>query len=236
MKTSKLIVCSPIVLLSVVSVHAQFQDLNFERADPVIDPTGPVYPYDVTAMSALPGWTVYLGNVQQADVLQNLSTLNQASVDIFGPSYPAAGPDGPGVIDGDYSVLLQAGNYPNSPQDVNASIVEGGLIPASAQSLQFEAYLGTPSTEFSVSINGNILTPVVIGTGANYTLYGADISSYAGTIAGLEFSALFTDGRTSEFGLDDISFSPNAVPEPGVVALTAFSGILLSAQKWFRRR
>jgi hypothetical protein len=237
MKTLRLAILSLILMLEASSMYAQqaFKNLNFEQANPAIDPGGEFYPYDVTAASALPKWTVYLGTVQQADVLQNTYAINQASVDIFGPNYPAAGP-GPGVIDGNYSVMLQAGNYPDSPTDVGASIAQAGLVPSTAQSLEFKAYPGTPSTEFSVSLNGNNLTPVVLGSGVNYTLYGVGVSSYAGTVQELEFTSLFTDGRTSEFGLDDIVFSPNAVPEPDMVALSAMGGLLFGARKWFARR
>jgi hypothetical protein len=242
MKTSKLIVISLIAMLAALPMHAQqaFQDLNFEQANPVIDPEGQPYPYAVTAASALPGWTVYLGTVQQTDVLQNLYAINQASVDIFSPSYPAAGPfpgGSPGTIDGNYTVLLQAGNLPDSPTDVGASIEQVGFVPPTAQTLEFQAYLWTPSTEFSVSFDGNNLTPVALGSGANYTLYGVNISSYEGQTATLEFTALFTDGRSSGFGLDDIAFSTNAVtPEPGIVSLTAMGGLLFGARKWFARR
>lgn len=228
-------------MLSKTCVCAQtFQDLNFEQANPVADPSGPYYPNDVTAASALPGWTVSLGNVQQTDVLQNYYFLNQATVDIFGPNYQAAGGNNsysPGIIDGNYSVLLQAGNLPGgSLEDVAASIERSGHVSATAQSLQFEAYLGTPSTAFSVSMNGNILSPVVLGSGANYTLYGVNVAPYAGTVSELEFSALFTDGRTSEFGLDDISFSPiSVVPEPNITVLTAIGGLVFGGRRLLRR-
>jgi hypothetical protein len=241
MKTMKLTAVLSVALLAALSAQAQdsFRNLNFEQADPVIDPEGTPYPYAVTAASALPGWTVYLGSVQQTDVIQNLYAINQASVDIFGPNYPAAVPGGsPGVIDGNYSIMLQAGNLPESPTDVGASIEQTGFIPPIIQSLEFKAYTWTPSTAFSVFLDGEDLTPMAIGSGANYTLYAVNISSYAGQTATLEFTALFTDGRSSGLGLDDISFSTNVVasPEPNLVALSAIGGLLFGARKWFPRR
>jgi hypothetical protein len=203
-----------------------------------VDPGGTPYPYAVTAASALPGWTVYLGTVQQTDVIQNLYAINQASVDIFGPNYPAAVPgESPGKIDGNYSVMLQAGNLPDSPTDVGASIEQTGFIPAVDQTLEFKAYTWTPSTAFSVSFDGNDLTPVALGSGANYTLYGVDIAAYEGQTCSLEFTALYTDGRSSGFGLDDIVFSQMILsPEPNIAALTAIGGLLFGARKWFARR
>ncbi len=220
-----------------LSIQAQtFQNLNFEQANPVIvPPPATFYPYDVTAASALPFWIAYLGTVQQTEVLQNAMTYSQASVDIFGPNYPAASspPEvlAPGTIVGNYSVLLQAGNEPDSPTDVSASIAQTGVIPLGTQSLEFDAWV-PPSTGFSVSFDGNNLSPVAIGTGPNYTVYGVNISSYAnGQPATLEFSALYTGLGLSMLGLDDITF---VTPEPSIVALTAIGGLLFGARKWLR--
>jgi hypothetical protein len=242
MKNVKLTFVSLVSILAAPSLHAQdgfqFQDLDFEQANPVIDLRSPFYPNGVTASSALPGWTAYLGNVPQTDVLQNRSTIDEASVDIFGPNYPAAeqSPDFiPGTIDGNYSVLLQAGNIPETLTDINASIAQLGFVPATAQSLEFKTYM-TPTTEFSVSIDGNSLTPVILGNNANYTLYGINIPSYAGQPIELEFTALFNESGPSWLGLDDIAFSPNVVPEPSMVALSAMGGLLFGARKWFARR
>ena len=139
-------------------------------------------------------------------------------------------------MDGNYSVLLQEGGDPSLNGNlVNASIAQTGLVGLGYQSLQFRAWT-ISSTVFSVSFNGNDLSPVVLGSGANYTLYGVDISSYAGETGTLEFSALEGSGA-SWLGLDDIAFSTTAVtPEPNIVLLTAMGGLLVGARKWFARR
>ena len=159
--------------LTALSVDAQgFRDLNFEEANPVIDPEGQLYPYDVTAASALPGWTVYLGTVQPTDVLQNLFTTGEASVDIYGPNSPTTGPGfgSAGTIDGRYSVLLQAGNLPGTQTLVGGSIAQNGAVPLAAQFLEFDAW--TPyAPDFSVSFAGNLLSPVALGSGPNYTTW-----------------------------------------------------------------
>jgi hypothetical protein len=214
-----------------------FKNLNFEQANPVIDPEGQFYPNDVTAASALPGWTVDLDTVQQTDVLQNTFTTGQASVDIFGPNFPTTGGAfNIGTIDGKYSVLLQAGNLPGNPSLVGASISQLGSIPPTAQSLEFTAW-ATSASDFSVSFNGNNLSPVVLGSGPNHTsLYGVNISAYDTQSGTLEFTALFDNSHASALGLDDIAFSPNAVPEPSIVALTAMGGLLFGVRKYFARR
>ncbi len=233
MKRIKLIALSVGVALAALSAHAQtFQDLDFESAtlSPVPPNYGPtVY---VPVSSALPGWTAYLGADLQTQVIQNSYGFGQAEVDIFGPNYPAAGypPSvyNPGTIDGNYSVLLQSGGEPqNSDVTVSASIAQYGTVPVDSQSLQFKAWTYGPA-QFSVSFDGSSLPPVVLGSGANYTLYGVDISSYDGQTGTLQFTAPFY----SWLGLDDITFS---VPEPSIVALTAIGGLLFGARKWFAR-
>ena len=229
--------------LAAQALRAQnFQNLKFEQANPVIDQGGQFYPNDVTAASALPGWTVYLGTVQQTDVLQNRDTLGQATVDIYGPNFPIT--DGLGTIDGNYSVVLQAGGSPESGERVNASIAQIGTVPVTAESLQFKV-LGLGGTvplgpNNTITFDGINLSPVFLGTGVsaigvNYTLFGADISPYAGQTGQLEFSSVPGSSLTS-FNLDDIVFSPNAVPEPNIIALTAIGGLLFGARQWFARR
>ncbi len=122
---------------------------------------------------------------------------------------------------------------PNNDTFVNASIAQYGTVPLGYQSLQFDAWT-TLGTAFSVSFDGNNLSPVVLGGGANYTLYGVNISSYDGDSGTLEFTSLFNTPGAPWLGLDDITFL--VTPEPSIVALTAIGGLLFGAQKWFARR
>jgi len=233
-KTTKLIALSVGAVFAALPVHAQsFTDLNFEKANPVS--AGNLgYPFEVTAASAVPDWTVYIGTTPQTDVFLNTFTYGNASVDLIGPGYQTGLDYGP--IDGKYSMVLIAGADPSTESLVSASIAQYGTVPSGTQSLQFLAQ-ENPSTEFSVSFDGNNLTPVALGSGPNdSTLYGVNISSYAGDPGTLEFSALFVTPGQSVLGLDDIAFSPNAVPEPSIVALTAMGGLLFGARKWLARR
>jgi len=234
MKMTKLIAFSVGSAFAALSVQGQgtFQNLDFESATPSTPILGPLGAYYQPAGLALPGWTAYLGTVQQTQVLQNVYTLGDASIDIFGPNYPAAGPlPGliPGTIDGNYSVLLQSGGVPPGSL-VGASIAQTGFVPLGSQSLEFRAWQ-TPFTDFSVSFSGNSLSPVVIGSGANYLLYGADISAYAGQSGQLEFTADFSGRGASWLGLDDITFT--AVPEPSPLALTGLGGLLFALHRRF---
>ena len=244
MKTMKLTAVLSVALLAALSAQAQdsFRNLNFESATPSTPISGPLSPdaiYQPIGL-ALPGWTAYLGTVQQTEVIQNSYGAGTAEVILLGPNYPAAGTfygNGPGTIDGNYSVLLQQGGDPSGNGTLdNASIAQTGYVPIGIQSLDFAAWT-TPFTQFSVSFDGINLSPVVLGNGANYTLYGVNISSYADTTGTLEFSALSGSGA-SWLGLDNISFSTNVVasPEPNMVALSAIGGLLFGARRCFARR
>lgn len=159
-KPKKLIALSAGAALVVLSAQAQpFQNLNFESA--TLSPVPPSPSDLVSITAALPGWTAYLGAVQQSQAYQDTYGHGAAEIDIFGPSYPAAGPspgDNPGTIDGNYSVFLQAGFDETTQTLVSASIAQYGTIPLGDNSLQFEAWT-YPGTPFSVSFAGNNLSP-----------------------------------------------------------------------------
>jgi hypothetical protein len=187
--------------------------MDFEDATYVPDPSGPFYPYSVYTSDAIPGWTGYLGRTQVTDVLYNDFTLGNASIDIVGP--------GDGVIEGQYSVVLQPGFDPfGSSQNVGASISQTGLVPANAQSLQFKSFIADSAlaSDFSVSFAGHNLSLVTLGTGLNYTLYGADISAFAGQLGALTIAAS-AQPNIAPYYFDSFVFLPSSVPEPSTMSL-----------------
>lgn len=236
-KTTKPIAISSVVLLAALSARAQgFQNLNFEQANPAVDLSGPFYPENVTAASALPGWTAYYDNIQQSDIYQNVVSSGAVTVSIFGPNYPASGSIyGVGIIDGNYTAMLESGSFPNTLGQVSASIAQTGRIPPSTESLQFKMW--SSLGPWSVTFKGVTLDPIVIGGGNGYVLYGADVSSFSGQTGSLEFNAFPPPNLGATYiGLDDITFSTQAIPEPTVGALTAIGGLLIGARKWLARR
>jgi hypothetical protein len=221
-------------LLTVLSANAQgtFQNLNFESATLSPIPAGQ-FGGSVSIFSALPHWTGYLGSVQQTQVLQNDYDLGSAAIDILGPSWSSPYP---GIIDGNYTVMLQAGAGPGGL--VDASIAQNGTVPAIAQSVQFSIAEVLGGSGFSVFFAGNSLSPVLLysavaSSGQSYNVYGVDISAYAGQTGKLEFTSI-ANGRDSSLLLDDISFSTNvmAVPEPNTLALILMGGLALAARRW----
>jgi hypothetical protein len=63
----------------------------------------------------------------------------------------------------------------------------------------------------------------MIGSGANYNIYGANIASHAGETGEL----LFTASGPNAGLLDSIQFSSSSVPEPSEFVLTALGTFLL---------
>jgi len=218
MKIQGIIVASFLILFAALSAQAQtaFTNLNFEQARP-----NPDTPGSVTAVSALPHWTASIDGVQQTEVEYDEISGGAASVALVSaaiPYYPA--------IDGNYSVLLQA--YP--PGSV-VSISQTDLIPAGSQSLLFEANRDTAA--FELFVGTQIVPFSAVGSGPNYTLYGANISAWADDTEEIAFTVL-GGSPNNNWELDDISFS--AVPEPSIMGLSAIAGLLFSARKWFARR
>jgi hypothetical protein len=201
-----------------------FQNLGFEDANLSVIPSGQ-YGSFVPITNALPFWTGYLGTNQVTQVLQNNLTLGNASIDILGPDYYA-----PAILQGQYTVVLQAGQNPFTGSGViNASLAQVDRIPTNANSITLEA----AGTNFTVSFAGQTILLSPIGRGPNYTLFGGDISSFAGQVGELRLTTLAPLGP--DVGLDDIQFSPYVIPEPNTLALVRFA-LPLALLGWRRKR
>src|SRR5271168_1360934 len=107
-------------------------------------------------------------------MLYNAPTLGTTAVTLYGNGYPGA--PGP-IIDGNFSVLLQAGVIGSVP--TSTSISQTGLIPSGTQSLLFEVALSAlEPPEVLLGSQDIVLTPLGIGPG--YTVFGGNISAWAG--------------------------------------------------------
>jgi hypothetical protein len=180
----------------------------------------------VTVANALPGWTVDYGTIQQTQILYNAPSLGATAVTLLASGYPgSAGP----IIDGNFSVDLQVGL--NGAQ-AEASISQTGLVPAGTQSLLFDVANPTFQPEsLNVFIGNDQLTLFPVGTGqgvsTSYTIFGANISSWAGQTEPLTFSSY------GEVVIDDISFSTQAIPEASPLVLTGVGGLLFALYRRF---
>jgi hypothetical protein len=188
----------------------QFENLDFEAANIQQSQT----PGQVSSLDALPGWSVYLGANQQTLVGYNSVALGSTWVTLQGTNAPF------GIynsIEGNFSLLLQGGG--TAPC---AAIAQTGLVPANAQSLNFQAQAGGGT--LVVSVGGQIVPFFATAAGPNYSWYGADVSAFAGQTVELRFSAL---QGLNDWNLDTIRFSPVPIPEPGTLALFAIGALLL---------
>ena len=194
-----------------------FVNLDFESAN--VSGYSPGY---VPISATLPSWTAYYGpsgNPTQSGALATIAynslSLGGALVVLvdtnMGSPYTA--------IQGTYSLLLE-GSTPFAA--TSASIGQTGTIPLTAQSLTFIGRIGS----LQISFNGQPLTYLITGSTANYNIYGADVSAFAGQTGQL----LFTSPVTSAL-LDNIQFSSTSVPEPSIISLFAVSAVFFG----FRR-
>ena len=200
--------------VSVALVQAQgFINLAFENV--VITASSPSgYGFN-TGTAKVQGWTAYNGWSSSnysggTSLTYNNEPLDAPGVSLEGTNYfrPAIG--------GKYSIFLQGGSQ-YSPTTNGASIGQTGQISNTIQSL---TYWGGPLT---VTFNGNLLAFNIIGGGADYSVWQANVSSFAGQTGELLFTAPWQNNTF----LDNIQFSTVAVPEPGVWSLLGLSALLV---------
>jgi hypothetical protein len=118
---------------------------------------------------------------------------------------------------------------------VDVGLSQTGLVPVGTQSLQFYALPAFDSFgAFTVTMGGQDLSLTVISNAMNYTIYGADISSFAGQAEQLSFNVLgHTPQGSSEYlYLDSIQFSTQSIPEPSEFALVGLGTLFLNFRRW----
>jgi hypothetical protein len=193
-------------------------NLDFENASLIPDHSSGAWGY--YASNAIPGWTLFARDsaFQGGDVYYDNFSLGGGAVSLIDTNTTSWGYNYP-PIQGKYYVMLMSFNYPG--YEYTVGIGQTGQVPTSAQSITF---LGS-ATLNALSFNGQILPLTVIGNGANYNIYGADISSFAGQTGLLLFETALPSGGAT---IDDIQFSSSPVPEPTVYALAALGTLLFS--------
>ena len=170
--------------------------------------------------ATIPGWSWSTFNFVNGD--PNSVALNEVALDAPAVTLHGVNSSFSPAVNGNYSVLLQGGSTSGVMYfgTNGASIFQTGQIPLNSQSL---IYSGDSSLQ--VLFNKQRLTPVALSNVANYTVWGANISAYAGQAGELRFTAPWLS--TPFLGgavLDAIQFSQTPVPEPSALAL---SGIFI---------
>ncbi|HLX95548.1 MAG TPA: PEP-CTERM sorting domain-containing protein [Verrucomicrobiae bacterium] len=218
--------------LSRTTSGQDFQDLDFESATLVPVP-GNAYG-SIQFASAFPGWTqTIVGGLLGTNALYNNLFLDSAGIGIFDQNSSFLSSD---VIEGNYTAILESGlGYTQTglvPSDVILS--QTGLVPFWTKSLQFKANNWFDSSgAFAVMLGGQTLSLTVLGSGPNYTLYGAEVSQWANQTAQLSFTVFGETPHVNNeiFFLDDIQFSPSSVPEPNTLCLIALGALLFGLRR-----
>lgn len=204
------IACFGLILLSglINAVGQGFGNLNFERST--------IHTDGETA--TLEGWTVYgFPYANSSDVWFNTIALDAPAVTLQGTNSLCCP-----AIQGRYSVLLQGGTFAGGMvyNTNGASVFQTGQIPVTSQLLTYWA-----GPTIGVSFNGQPLSAVALGSTASYTVWGVDVSAYAGQTGELRFTAPWQRGGM----LDAIQFSATAIPEPSTLALGSICVLCLFA-------
>ena len=189
-----------------------FVNLDFESSIPtnVTIENGIEFGYAI-----VPGWTAFLGGSPQTFFSYNFQSSNGEAELVGTTNVPS--------IQGNYFIMLNGSSLFFSGQNT-AGIGQTGTIPLTAQSLSFWGDVGVND----VSFDGQTLSLTMIGSTANYNIYKANISAFAGQ-AGQFLFAVDPGGQDM---IDNIQFSSSPVPEPSSLALTALGGLLLRFCRW----
>lgn len=221
MNKALIFLASAVVVCAAASSQGQgFTNLDFESAQIIPVSTNGNGSVNVATANALPGWNAFFGTSQLSLIPYDTPpTVLAPAIGLLGGSQAPA-------IQGNFDVLLHGG-----------SLSQTAVVPAGAESLLFDVAFGN-STPFLVSMDGQALSYSAIANGVtssglNYTVYGADISLFAGETETLAFST----GPGSGGGgiLDNIQFSPTTVPEPSAIPLSCL-GILILFTAGLRRK
>jgi hypothetical protein len=212
---------------------AAFQNLDFESSPSF--PAGSDNPPYTIQPTALPGWTVHIG-----DTIQNGAWANQSILD---SPFVALMTDSRNLLEGQKSVLLQSTfsnpiGFPGAAP-INVAISQTGLVPADSLSLHFKALnpfysaFPIPPGPLDIQLGGTSLSLIPTYSNGGYVEYGADVSAWQGQTVELSIKVLTTPAYSANFPegvayLDSFTFSPTEAPEPGFISLVMFGSALLA--------
>jgi len=179
------------------------------------------YGGEVDPALLFPGWTVGSDtNAYHLFTLYNNLTLDSPAVDLMGPLFPNA--VGITSLQGSYSPVLQYSAYFHEMTFLSQT----GLIPTNARSISFAISSTAGIYAPTVTLNGVNLNLVSIGGGR----LAGDVTSFAGSTADLRFNAV---NWITLF--DDAQFSPQSIPEPGILSLFVLGALLSGSRALYRR-
>jgi len=221
MKTYNLLLLGFSFMCSTISSQAQgsFRNLNFEAAKV---PNGTQPGSLIPIGEGLLAWSGYF--ISGSETVQE-TQVTYEGISLGGPVISIVDANvgfGFNPIQGNYSAFLFGGG---SRPLYSAEISQTGVVPSGTRSLLVD--VRSDSTPFTVTLGGQTINMVPLQMFSTYTLYGGDVSSFAGQVAALNFIAPPASGaQPSMLELDNMVFSPNSVPEPTTLGLLACGGLL----------
>jgi len=197
-----------------------FINLDFEAANVAgYSHTG----YNVPTNAAFPGWTAFysqpgFGTGYTAQV--SYDTISMGGADISINDTNTGNRFVP--IEGAFSAVLYGGTF-----QVSSSISQSGMIPNGITTLLVSA---AGSGNFTVTVDGQTISMTPLQVFSGYSVYGGDISAFAGQVVPLTFTepAPPSGPYINVLILDNIQFSSSPVPEPSALALSALGGLILT--------
>lgn len=200
-----------------VASAKDFENLNFDEGTlspgPINDGPQPIGTY-------LPGWTAHMGPQELTEVYFGYQSSAYGRVAVSPQERR------PFTFEGRYGLLLQGGpEFLSSSPAVPASISQVGLIPAGTKSLLFRSDIASPT---EVRINGKAISLYAVEKVSFTTIYGVDVSDFAGQEVDLSFVNYANPAEPGFAAIDSLQFSSSVtVPEPSTCALLGSGGLAL---------
>ncbi len=211
----------PLAATQLAPSQSSFTNLGFESAS-VPNGTQPGSPTPISA--AFPGWSGSFSNVNgvipATQVVYGGLSLGGSQLSLIDANTGAP-------LQGSFSAYLFGGLSPGGDPTYTA-LSQIGTVPNNAKSLLMDV---SASNGFTVTLGGQNLNVVPVQTFPSYTLYGADISAFAGQTLQLSIVAPPTSVPNGVL-LDEIVLSSSLVPKPGAFALFGVGLLFLALRQW----
>jgi hypothetical protein len=178
----------------------------------------------VPTANAFPGWTA----IYSSTTITNVAT--QVAYDGI-----SLGSTLISVVDKNAIIPFQ-GNYMAAlfgGTSVASTLSQTALVPVGTKTLL--ADMSASNDAFAVTLGGETISMIPLQTFSNYTLYGGDVSAFAGQVSQLSFASL-AGGAPNELLVDNIQFSSQLIPEPSVFGLLALVGLFLGLRRRHSQR
>ena len=224
-----------LMISSSALVAAEFQNLDFEEADPAMleidqgdwGTSGP-------ADTRLPRWTFWLGNVQQTVIGLNRATVDGLSTSLhdkraFGPAFNLYPPP---PFKGSFGFIFKS--QIKTP-DHSPSLRQTGTIPKTAKMIRVRVF----GDQIKISLNGQAIDlsyQLIIGASAGrpylpITYAFGDISTFAGKTVTLKIEPDTENAVRTFAGIDNVEFTDEIIVSSNVILIDEGDPIVLRRLK-----